>query len=252
MADEQSHAKEHEADSSEEGNPLEMLRRVYDQHLGRETTSDDPVESGPPEENVPDDEHDAAEERVGKPARNAQPRDSAVSPRNILEAMLFVGTPTNEPLTREEAASRMRGVTPEELDQLVEQLNGQYDALGCPYHIVTAGAGYRMVLRDEFHSLRDNFYGKVRQARLSQAAVDVLSVVAYRQPVTREDVDELRGKDSGGLLRQLVRRELLRVEMPKAKGDGRYYFTTERFLALFGLRDLDDLPQSEEDVETTS
>jgi len=183
---------------------------------------------------------DGTREKIG----HDDPR--LVNPRTILEALLFVGHPANEPLTREQAAGCMRGVDAAEIDDLIAQLNREYEQLGCPYEIAAQDEGFRLTLRERWRPLRERFYGKLREARLSQAAVDVLSIVAYRQPIMREEVDELRGKDSGALLRQLVRRRLVRVEMPAAKGAPRKYFTTDRFLRLFGLERLEDLPQSEE------
>jgi len=70
--------------------------------------------------------------------------------------------------------------------------------------------------------------------------------VAYRQPIVAEDVNRLRGIPSGHLLAQLVRRQLLRIERPQRKPRPIHYRTTDRFLELFGLESLDDLPQSEE------
>src|SRR5215213_177974 len=90
-----------------------------------------------------------------------------LTPRSILEAMLFVGSPGNEPLASEHVAALMRGVRPTEVDALVRELNDQYAARRCPYWIITSGAGYRLALRDEFDSLRQRFYGKARQVRLS-------------------------------------------------------------------------------------
>ena len=172
------------------------------------------------------------------------------NPRTILEAMLFVGHPANEPLTAEQVAGCLRGVQAGEVQELVADLNDEYERLGCPYRIIAEGVGYRLSLAEKWHKLRDRFYGKVREVRLSQAVIDVLSIVAYHQPISQERVDELRGKPSGGLLRQLVRRRLLRMELPEQKGDPRIFHTTERFLTLFGLESLEQLPQSEE-VETT-
>ena len=172
------------------------------------------------------------------------------NPRSILEAMLFVGHPENEPLLREEAVSGMRGVEVAEIDGLVAELNDEYEQLGCPYVVVAQQEGFRLTLRPRWQPLRERFYGKLREARLSQAAIDVLSIVAYRQPISREEVDKLRGKESGPLLRQLVRRMLLQIEIPTEKGASRTYRTTQRFLQLFGLERLEDLPQSEE-VDST-
>lgn len=168
------------------------------------------------------------------------------SPRGILEAMLFVGHPGNEPLTAHQAAGLMRGVTPLEIDELVRELNAGYVANGCPYHIISQDAGYRMVLRDEFSGLRDRFYGRLRQARLSPAAIEVLATVAYNQPLTRDQVNEYRRVGSGSILAQLVRRQLLRMERRAEKPRAPYYYTTQRFLELFELESLDDLPRRQE------
>ena len=169
-----------------------------------------------------------------------------ITPRSILEAMLFVGHPTGEPLTSERIAALMRGVRPAEIDDLVRELNEKYDAAGAPYRIVSIGAGYQMAVRPEFASLRDHFYGRIKEARLSQQAIDILAIVAYQQPITAEQIDRLRGRPSGALLSQLVRRDLLRIDRPAEKKAKPNYLTTERFLDLFDLESLEALPQSQE------
>lgn len=169
-----------------------------------------------------------------------------VSPRTILEAMLFVGHPHNEPLTAQRVASLMRGVRADEIDELVRELNEEYAADGAPYSIAAVGAGYLLTLRPEFAGIQEKFTGKVREAKLSQAAIDILAVVAYQQPVTKADIEKCRGQASGSMLSQLVRRDLLRIERPDKKPREPKYFTTERFLTLFGLESLEDLPRSQE------
>lgn len=169
-----------------------------------------------------------------------------LSPRSILEAMLFVGHPTGEPLTSQQVADLMRGIRAAEIDELIRELNEQYATLGCPYTIASVGAGYRLELRAEFNRVRDKFHGRTRQARLSPAAIEVLAVVAYNEPLTSDDIGRLRGKPSGHLLAQLVRRQLLRVERAQEAPRRPFYRTTERFLELFGLANLEELPRSEE------
>ncbi len=172
-----------------------------------------------------------------------------VSPRTIVEAMLFVGRPNNLPLSPRELAAVIRGVSPREVESIVSELNDQYDRDAAAFHIASEGGGFRMALRDDLHRVRDRFYGKVRAARLSQAAVDVLSIVAYNQPVGIDKVNELRGKPSGAIMAQLVRRRLVRLERPPESPRKPHYWTTERFLKLFHLDDLKDLPRAE-DLET--
>ena len=103
------------------------------------------------------------------------------------------------------------------------------------------------MLRPRFRPMVQKLYGGTQEARLSTAAVDVLALVAYRQPATKQEIDGLRGSDSGALLRQLVRRGLVAVVH---RGDSAQrevtYGTTPRFLELFRLRSLDDLPQTQD------
>ena len=216
--------------------PLQRLRDAFARMTGAATPSpagdakpvDESAETGAIAETTADDE--------------ACP----VSPRSILEAMLFVGHPDNEPLTRQEAAALMRGVEPAEIDDLVGELNTTYDQQNAPYTIASDGPGYRLVLRDQFDRVRNKFYGRIREARLSRACVEVLSLVAYHQPLTADTVTELRGAPSGPFLSQLVRRELLQIERPEDHPQHPFYRTTDRFLRVFGLASLGDLPQSEQ------
>lgn len=166
-----------------------------------------------------------------------------LTPRSIVEAMLFVGSADNSPLTSEQAAGMMRGVRPAEVDELIRDLNQEYAANRCPYEIVSQGAGYLMQLREEHARIREKFYAKSRRARLSPAAIEALAVVAYNQPVTAELVTRLRGSGSDSLLSQLVRRGLLRIERGPDRKTPPNYFTTDRFLQVFGVSSLAELPQ---------
>jgi segregation and condensation protein B len=171
-----------------------------------------------------------------------------ITPRSIAEAILFVGHPLGDALTGKNIASLMRGVTPAEIDDLVAELNEEYLTEGRPYTIRSVGAGYQLVLREEFDSLRDGLYGKIREARLSQSAIDVLAIVAYNQRITHEEIDRIRGKGSGAILSQLVRRDLLAIERLAEKKGKPVYRTTERFLDLYNLESLEDLPQVERNL----
>jgi segregation and condensation protein B len=195
---------------------------------------------------LPGEPQPAAQE-TGVALEDAPGDDSGpVTPLGILEAMLFVGDRDNRPLTAARAAELMRGVEPGEIGGLIEELNGRYARNGCPYFVADDSDGYRMTLRKPFHPLREQFYGRIREARLSQAAIDVLAIVAYQQPLSAEQIGAVRGRPSGPVLSQLVHRRLLRIERLPGKRRTVQYFTTDRFLQLFGLQTLADLPQSEE------
>jgi segregation and condensation protein B len=237
--------------SESQGISLNELTQAYAQAMGSDATPEEqgtaaaaPVPSGDsagdsPRETLPFAAVEGAEDD-GEGDSDGVP----VSPMTVVETLLFVGSIDSQPMETARAAELMRGVTPGDVAQLIEELNARYRSNGCPYKIVGDGAGYRMTLRRAFHPVQNKFYGKVREARLSQAAVDTLAIVAYRQPLTSEQVTQLRGTPSGHLLTQLVRRRLLEVE--RVEGSRQVlYRTSERFLELFGLDSLEDLPDSE-------
>jgi segregation and condensation protein B len=172
------------------------------------------------------------------------PSASPASPFRIVEALLFVG---GAPITPVRAGEIVRGLTPEQFTEAIATLNRDYRLQGRPYAIQAQGQGYVLTLRSRFRGVLIKLYGTTREARLSPAAIDVLALVAYRQPVTKQEVDSLRGAESGSLLRQLVRRGLIAVVQ---RGDAAQrevaYGTTGRFLKLFGLTSLDDLPRTQD------
>jgi segregation and condensation protein B len=181
------------------------------------------------------------------PAPSPQPQAPCeINPRSVVESMLFVGRPDNGPMSARELAAAMRGVSPTEIEAAVNELNAIYDADQAPYCIEQSGGGYRLVLRPEFERMRDKFYGRVKEARLSPSVVEVLSVLAYSQPATVEQLNELRGTPCGAALATLVRRKLVCLERVPGSGQSPRYSTTERFLRLFGLESLEALPRSEE------
>jgi segregation and condensation protein B len=162
----------------------------------------------------------------------------------IVEALLFVG---GEPLPAARACAAVRGLTEGQFVEAVAELNQGYRRQGRPFAIQSQADGYVMALRPRFKPVLERLYGGPRVARLSQAAIDVLALVAYRQPATKQEIDSLRGHDCGALLRQLVRRGLIAVaHRGEAGGREVAYGTTARFLELFGLRGLDDLPQTQD------
>jgi segregation and condensation protein B len=165
--------------------------------------------------------------------------------KRIVEALLFVGGAL---LSIVRACETVRDLTPEQFAEAVAALNREYRQQGRPYRIVLRDKGYELVIRPAFRAVRDRMSGRgtggAREAKLSQPAQDTLALVAYRQPVTRQELDSLRGADSLGLLRQLVRLGLISVQ--SGSGGEAYFGTTTRFLTLFGLRSLDDLPRTQD------
>jgi segregation and condensation protein B len=168
-----------------------------------------------------------------------------LSPRMIIEGMLFVGHADGKPLTNRSMAAHIRGVSPQEVDALVVELNEIYDRNHCSYTIVSEGPGYRMQLRPEHEALRQRLSGRTKQAKLTPQSIEVLSVVAYRQPVTAEDIAQARGSRSDALLNQLIRRGLLQLERTDAAPKP-VYRTTDRFNQLLNIKSPAELPRSED------
>lgn len=222
------------APSRESPLSLSRLREAFAAMLGAPTTSGERGAGS------------GQQKRVASTPASTRPAKIEICPRSVVESMLFVGRPDNGAMSSRELAAAMRGVSPAEVDEVVAALNATYDADQTPYRIEQSAAGYRLVLRPEFERMRDKFYGRVKEARLSPAVLEVLSVLAYNQPATAEQLNEIRGAPCGAALSQLVRRKLVRLDRGKGSKESATYSTTDRFLKLFGLENIEALPRSEE------
>ncbi len=183
-------------------------------------------------------------EAAATPSSASAVAETPPAPLRIVEALLFTG---GAPLTAAQACEIVRGLTAEQFLQALDALNQDYRRQGRPYLIQPQGQGYVLALRPRFRKVIERMHGATREARLSAAALDALALVAYRQPATKQEVDSLRGGESGALLRQLVRRGLIAV-VQRADAEQREiaYGTTPRFLELFGLSSLEDLPRTQD------
>jgi segregation and condensation protein B len=150
-------------------------------------------------------------------------------------------------MSSRELAAAMRSVSPGEIDAAIAELNSTYERDQSPYSVVGTPQGYRLELRGEFRRVRDKYFGRIREARLTTPALEVLAVIAYNQPVTAEGINQIRGKPSGAVLATLVRRRLVRPD--RQEQGSANYVTTDRFLRVFDLESPAALPRSE-DLET--
>ena len=163
------------------------------------------------------------------------------SKTDIIEALLFAA---DRPVTLEKLAE-VAELTPEAAAAEVEALRAEKSAIGA-LQLVDVAGGFQFVSKAEFapfiRRLRDE-----KKQKLSRAAFEVLAIVAYRQPVTRGEIDGVRGVESAGPLQFLMERKLVapsgRKEVP---GRPWLYKTTPAFLDQFGLRSIEDLPDLEE------
>lgn len=247
-------------DEDSEGISLEELGAAYAEAIAQAEVSDPRLKRAPApgsdqdQSAIPDWGSDPRPPTGGDPNERAEAGlaeaedDLLPSPAAIVEAALFIGNPENRGLSEAELAALMRDVTPDDISRYVDQLNAGYQANGQALRIHRDEDGLRMGVAPDMEIVRRAFYGKIRESRLSQAAIEVLSLVAYQPGITAEKVQDQRGKESVSLLSQLVRRRLLeqrRVQKPGEKRATPVYFPTERFLQLFQIRSLEDLPHVE-------
>ncbi len=161
----------------------------------------------------------------------------------IVEAVLFA---SESPLTLAEIARASEDLTSASAEAAIDALRREYDEEERAFQIYPLGDGYQILTRPEFATYLERFDSVTRTRRLSRAALETLAIVAYRQPVSRLEIEDVRGVNSAGVLRGLQERELIEV-VGREEGLGRplLYGTTARFLDHFGLRSLDDLPRPE-------
>jgi segregation and condensation protein B len=159
--------------------------------------------------------------------------------RRIVEA-LILGSP--EPISAQRIADIIPYLKPAGARELVQELNVDYLKQGRAFEITEVAGGYQLRTLPEFAPYLAQTL-KTRALRLSQAALETLAVIAYRQPVTRAEVEHIRGVDAGAVLRSLIERKLVRIAGHRdVPGRPMLYGTTRRFLEVFELSRLEDLP----------
>ena len=132
-----------------------------------------------------------------------------------------------------------------EAKQAIDELNTAYDAGGSAFRIERVGAGYQMLTRPVFHRWLDRVHHRQERLKLSPACLETLAVVAYRQPITRADIEAVRGVATADILKQLMERGLVKiVGEDDSLGRPYLYGTSRQFLEAYGLRSLEDLPDS--------
>lgn len=210
-------------------------------------------EAGPPGEGVqggaPDGPEAAAPEpeelqEAGEPAPLPPlPLPEGMSSLDLIEALVFSAS---EALSTERLA-QATGLPAAQVKEELAALAARLEEQGRPYRLQPIGRGWRLLTRGEFHPFIARLRGIKKQEGLSAAALETLAVVAYRQPIIRAEIEDIRGVQCGPMLRALLDRKLVRVA-GRAQVPGRplLYATTTTFLDRFGLKDLKDLPSLRE------
>ena len=169
---------------------------------------------------------------------------------SVIEALIFASP---EPIDWDKLSSIVQEneeeIVPDEkvIERIVDQLNNRYEENDLSFRIEKTGGGYTFVTQPRFHPWLSIFQHENAYRKLSQSAIETLAIVAYRQPITKPEVDQIRGVDSGYILRQLLEKMLVKVSgRADSPGKPLLYKTTDYFLKHFGINSVTELPKPRE------
>ncbi len=168
----------------------------------------------------------------------------------IVESVLFA---TDKPLNAEDIVKTLQITEPEleidsnAIDEAVNRLNESYEETGRAFRIILKGGGYIFASNKNMHRWLQVFQHQNALRKISQSALETLAIIAYKQPITKPEVDTIRGVDSAYVVRQLLEKGLVEVA-GRFDGPGRalLYKTTSVFLSHFGMNSIDELPKPRE------
>ena len=196
-------------------------------------------------------ENDKPEDAQLRSGRGTRTEEGPVLPpqevRAVLEALIFASP---QPITPREITRVLGGVPKEAWQAALEELKADFARDGRGLQLVEVAAGYQITTRPEYNDWIRELLDPKSPTRLSIQALETLAVIAYKQPVTLPEIIELRGVKSGGVIKTLLEKRLIRITGRKeVVGRPILYGTTKEFLLHFGLKDLGELPKIEEFAE---
>ncbi|MFN5918948.1 MAG: SMC-Scp complex subunit ScpB [Planctomycetota bacterium] len=159
---------------------------------------------------------------------------------SIIESILFVGTRDGHSVSLEQHKLTMKEFSETEILQGIEHLNSNLESQNSSVRVVQDQDGFRLVLTSDLEVAIESLkWGTPKEAVLSQASIDCLSLIAYQPGIERQEIENQLGQGAGATLAQLQRRGLIRL-------DQNGFFTTERFLEVAGIDSLDELPKADD------
>ncbi|HKJ32308.1 MAG TPA: SMC-Scp complex subunit ScpB [Balneolaceae bacterium] len=173
-----------------------------------------------------------------------------VTLHSIVEAMIFA---SSMPISAEdicriisETDERLE-LMPDDIEQIVNELNDEYNSAGRSFDIQFIGGGYTFSTDNRYYKWLQKFQHENVSRKVTPSALEALAIIAYKQPITKPEIDHIRGVDSGYIVRQLMEKELIKVA-GRAERPGRplLYKTNENFLKHFGLNSVEELPKPRE------
>jgi len=162
----------------------------------------------------------------------------------IIEALVLASP---EPLPAKKIVEYSEGFTPAGISKAVAELNNRYMEMGNAYRIREVAGGYQFYILPEYSGYVEELFTRRRKMRLTRAALETLAIAAYRQPVTKTEIEQIRGVASDGVIHNLLEKNMLAITgRASTIGKPLQYGTTDDFLKFFGLNRLEDLPKMSE------
>ena len=167
-----------------------------------------------------------------------------ITQTKIIEAVLFA---SDEPVEVEKLCSIAGGLAESELLDCIDHLNREFDQQGHPYRIVEVAGGFQFETIPQYGSFVEKLFHSKSRPKLTRASLETLAIVAYKQPITKAEIDALRGVDSDTPVRTLLNRDLIEVKgRSDTVGKPQLFGSTTEFLRYFGLKEIKDLPGADE------
>lgn len=164
--------------------------------------------------------------------------------RSAIEAMLFA---SEKPLTLEQMRPALDNLAPQELRKAIDELKAEYEQNNRGIRVAEIAGGFQMVTATGFSPFLKKLFRGRQSDRLSKQALETLAIIAYKQPLTRLEIETLRNVNVDGVMKSLGDKNLVRIcGRKKAPGRPFVYGTTRQFMEYFGLKSLEDLPKIEE------
>lgn len=175
--------------------------------------------------------------------------DTTADAKKIIETLLFI---TDRPVKPGRLAEVVETVSAKQVLAIIEELTREYAQTGRAVQIVEVGGGFQMATKPEYGRWVRKLYNEKMTTKLSNAALETLAIIAYKQPITRAEMESIRGVDVAGPLERLLERGLVRVVGKKDTiGRPMVYGTTDEFLRMFGLNKVSELPDLQVFAEKT-
>lgn len=164
-------------------------------------------------------------------------------PKAVIESLLFS---SDKPISIDQIKAILDNYDSNSIKKLLEELTLDYEKNNHGIRITEVAGGFRMVTLSDLSPFLNKFYKQRRVERASRQALETLAIIAYKQPVTRLEIESLRNVNVDGVIKSLMEKDLIRIAGRKdAPGRPIVYATTRVFLEYFGLKSLDDLPKIE-------